>query len=158
MAECGGVVFTVTADGNEVAVVGRDGAATHAVAVGESFLDADKRTRHHFVDVQGRGADDEASQFLVTVREDQRRVVAVRAYGGGGCECEGVVFTVTDRDEVAVVVADGAATRVLRSESFLDVDKCTRRHFVDVQGKAEAMLFLVSVHEDQRRVVFVQRC
>jgi hypothetical protein len=46
---------------------------------------------------------------------------------------------------------------VLGSESFLDAATGTRRHFVDVQGKGEAMLFLVSVDEDQRRIVDVRR-
>ena len=53
----------------------------------------------------------------------------------------------------------GAArrARALGSESYLDASTGTRHHFVDVQGKAEAMLFLVSVREDQRCIVDVQR-
>jgi hypothetical protein len=39
----------------------------------------------------------------------------------------------------------------------LDASTGTRHHFVDVQGKAEAMLFLVSVREDQRCIVAVRR-
>jgi hypothetical protein len=74
-------------------------------------------------------------------------------------KCEGVEFTVTERNEVAEVARGcGAAPRVLDSESLLDAGTGTRRHFVDVQGKAEAMLFLVSVREDQRRIVAVSRC
>ncbi|CAO2207449.1 unnamed protein product [Urochloa humidicola] len=68
----------------------------------------------------------------------------------------GVAFTVTEGKEVAEVVVGGAA-RVLGSESFLDADTGTRHHFVDVQAEAEAMLFLVSVNEDQRRIVGVRR-
>jgi hypothetical protein len=71
-------------------------------------------------------------------------------------KCEGVEFTVTERNEVAR--GCGAAPRVLDSESLLDAGTGTRRHFVDVQGKAEAMLFLVSVREDRRRIVAVSRC
>nr|TKW11515.1 hypothetical protein SEVIR_6G237122v2 [Setaria viridis] len=71
-------------------------------------------------------------------------------------ECEGVAFTVTEGNEVAEVARGGGA-RVLGCESFLDAATGTRRHFVDVQGKAEAMLFLVSVDEDQRRIVDVRR-
>ncbi|CAL5013843.1 unnamed protein product [Urochloa decumbens] len=71
------------------------------------------------------------------------------------CE-EGVAFTVTEGNEVAEVVGGGAA-RVLGSESFLDATTGTRHHFVDVHGEAEAMLFLVSVNEGQRRVVDVRR-
>ncbi|RLM61092.1 hypothetical protein C2845_PM14G19760 [Panicum miliaceum] len=70
--------------------------------------------------------------------------------------CDGVTFTVTEGNEVAEVARGGAA-RVLRSESFLDAGTGTRRHFVDVQGEAEAMLFLVSVREDQRRIVAIRR-
>jgi len=73
--------------------------------------------------------------------------------------CEGVEFTVTERNEVAEVSrGGGAAPRVLESESFFDAGTGTRRHFVDVQGQAEAMVFLVSVREDQRRIVAVSRC
>ena len=47
---------------------------------------------------------------------------------------------------------------MLESESFLDAGiGGTRHHFVDVQGEAEAMLFLVSVREDQRRIVAIRR-
>jgi hypothetical protein len=60
-------------------------------------------------------------------------------------QCEGVVFTVTKGNEV------------LSSESYFDADTCTRHHFVDVQGKAEAMLFFVSVREDLNRIVSVRR-
>ncbi|PUZ52493.1 hypothetical protein GQ55_6G274500 [Panicum hallii var. hallii] len=70
--------------------------------------------------------------------------------------CDGVTFTVTEGNEVAEVARGGAA-RVLHSESFLDAGTGTRRHFVDVQGEAEAMLFLVSVREDQRRIVAIRR-
>ena len=38
-----------------------------------------------------------------------------------------------------------AAPHVLGSESFFDAGTGTRHHFVDVQGEAEAMLFLVSM-------------
>ncbi|ONM04686.1 hypothetical protein ZEAMMB73_Zm00001d032235 [Zea mays] len=71
-------------------------------------------------------------------------------------QCEGVVFTVTVGNEVAMVAMGGTA-RVLSSESYFDADTCTRHHFVDVQGKAEAMLFFVSVREDQSRIVSVRR-
>ena len=39
-----------------------------------------------------------------------------------------------------------AAPHMLGSESFFDAGTGMRHHFVDVQGEAEAMLFLVSVH------------
>ncbi|OEL37502.1 hypothetical protein BAE44_0001480 [Dichanthelium oligosanthes] len=71
--------------------------------------------------------------------------------------CEGVAFTVTDGNEVAEVARGGGAARVLGSESFFDEATGTRQHFVDVQGEAEAMLFLVSVREDQPRIVAVRR-
>ena len=74
----------------------------------------------------------------------------------GRVKCEGVVFTVTGGNEVALVTR-GGATRALGSESYLDASTGTRHHFVDVQGKTEAMLFLVSVREDQRRIVAVRR-
>jgi hypothetical protein len=83
------------------------------------------------------------------------------AAAAASVKCEGVEFTVTERNEVAEVArgcGGGAAPRVLDSESFFDAGTGTRRHFVDVQGKAEAMLFLVSVREDQRRIVAVSRC
>ncbi|CAN6196047.1 unnamed protein product [Urochloa humidicola] len=71
---------------------------------------------------------------------------------------EGVTFTVTEGNEVAeVVVGGGGAARVLDSESFFDAATGMRRHFVDVQGQAEAMLFFVSVNEDQRRIVEILR-
>ncbi|CAL5013849.1 unnamed protein product [Urochloa decumbens] len=70
--------------------------------------------------------------------------------------CAGVAFTVTEGNEVAEVVGGGAA-RVLGSESFLDAGTGLRRHFVDVQGGNEAMLFFVSVNEDQRRIVDIRR-
>ena len=38
-----------------------------------------------------------------------------------------------------------AVPHVLGSESFFDAGTGTRHHFIDVQGEAEAMLFLVSV-------------
>ncbi|ONM04685.1 hypothetical protein Zm00014a_001066 [Zea mays] len=72
-------------------------------------------------------------------------------------QCEGVVFTVTKGNEVARVTKGGEARVVLSSESYFDADTCTRHHFVDVQGKAEAMLFFVSVREDLNRIVSVRR-
>ncbi|CAO2202749.1 unnamed protein product [Urochloa humidicola] len=71
--------------------------------------------------------------------------------------CAGVAFTVTDGNEVAEVVRGGGAARVLASESFFDAGTGLRRHFVDVEGKAEAMLFYVSVNEDLRRIVDIRR-
>ncbi|CAO2162545.1 unnamed protein product [Urochloa humidicola] len=73
--------------------------------------------------------------------------------------CAGVAFTVTEGNEVAEVVRRGAA-RVLGSESFFDAATGLRHHFVDVQGKAEVMLFFVSVitvNEDLRRIVDIRR-
>ncbi|TVU04796.1 hypothetical protein EJB05_47931, partial [Eragrostis curvula] len=69
---------------------------------------------------------------------------------------EGMVFTVTEGNEVAEVL-DRGAVRVLGSESFFDEDIGTREHFVDVQGRGEAILLLVSVREDQRRIVAIRR-
>ncbi|CAO2179877.1 unnamed protein product [Urochloa humidicola] len=69
----------------------------------------------------------------------------------------GVAFTVTEGNEVAEVVRGGGAARVLDSESFFDAGTGLRRHFVDVQGKTEAMLFYVSVNEDLRRIVDIRR-
>ncbi|KAF8758157.1 hypothetical protein HU200_010675 [Digitaria exilis] len=80
---------------------------------------------------------------------------ASQGNAGAACvSCDGVTFTVTtEGNKVAEVVAGGGgAARVLPSESFLDEGTGTRVHFVDVQGEAEAMLFLVSVQEDQRRI------
>jgi hypothetical protein len=77
-------------------------------------------------------------------------------------ECEGVEFMVTERNEVAEVARGGgvAVPRVLDGESFFDAGTGTglQRHFVDVQGKVEAMVFLVSVRKDQRRIIAVSRC
>ncbi|TVU04792.1 hypothetical protein EJB05_47927, partial [Eragrostis curvula] len=67
-----------------------------------------------------------------------------------------MVFALTERNEVAQVI-DGGAVRVLDSESFLDEDTGTRHHFVDVQGTTEAMLLLVSVREDERRIAGIRR-
>ena len=46
---------------------------------------------------------------------------------------------------MAEVARGGGAARVLGSKSFLDAGTGTRHHLLDVQGEAEAMLFLVSV-------------
>ncbi|CAN6228150.1 unnamed protein product [Urochloa humidicola] len=70
--------------------------------------------------------------------------------------CAGVAFTVAEGNEVAEVVRGGAA-RVLDSESFFDAGIGLRRHFVDVRGKTEAMLFLASVNEDLRCIVDIRR-
>ncbi|KAG2542673.1 hypothetical protein PVAP13_9NG653900 [Panicum virgatum] len=79
------------------------------------------------------------------------------AGGGGRVMCDGMTFTLTEGNEVAEVVRGAAAPCVLGSESFFDAGTGTRHHFVDVQGEAEAMLFLVSVREDQRRIVAIRR-
>ena len=79
------------------------------------------------------------------------------AAAAGRVKCDGVTFTVTEGGEVAEVVRGAAAPRVLGSESFFDAGTSTRHHFVDVQGEAEAMMFLVSVREDQRRIVAIRR-
>ncbi|KAG2553982.1 hypothetical protein PVAP13_9KG633200 [Panicum virgatum] len=79
------------------------------------------------------------------------------AAAAGRVRCDGVTFTVTEGGEVAEVVRGAAAPRVLGSESFFDASTGTRHHFVDVQGQAEAMLFLVSVREDQRRIIAIRR-
>ncbi|CAO2202750.1 unnamed protein product [Urochloa humidicola] len=71
--------------------------------------------------------------------------------------CAGVAFTVTEGNEVAEVVGRGGTARVLGSESFFDAGTGLRRHFVDVEGKAEAMLFFVSVNEDLRLIVDIRR-
>ncbi|TVU04798.1 hypothetical protein EJB05_47933, partial [Eragrostis curvula] len=60
-----------------------------------------------------------------------------------------MVFAVTEGNEVAEVI-DG-------SENFLDWAIGTRHHFVDVQGKTEAVLLLVSVREDKRSIVGIRR-
>ncbi|TVU04800.1 hypothetical protein EJB05_47935, partial [Eragrostis curvula] len=61
-------------------------------------------------------------------------------------------------NEVAEVLDGGAmAMRVLGSESFFAWTIGTQEQFVDVQGKTEAMLLLVSVREDQRRIVGIRR-
>jgi hypothetical protein len=74
------------------------------------------------------------------------------AGGGGFFAFDGMTFTLTERNVVAQV-GKGA----LGTESFFDAGKGTREHFVDVQGKAEAVLLLVSVNEDQRRIVAIRR-
>ena len=58
---------------------------------------------------------------------------------------------------MAKVAGGDTALRALGSESFFDAGTGTRHQFVDVQGEAEAMLFLVSVREDQRRIVAIRR-
>ncbi|TVU04806.1 hypothetical protein EJB05_47941, partial [Eragrostis curvula] len=64
-----------------------------------------------------------------------------------GFEFEGVVFTVTESNEVAEVLEGGAAC-MLGSESFFDAGSGTSEHFVDVHGTIESpMLLLVSVRE-----------
>ncbi|TVU04793.1 hypothetical protein EJB05_47928, partial [Eragrostis curvula] len=79
--------------------------------------------------------------------------------GGAGFEFvfEGMVFTVTEGNEVAEVL-DRGAVRVLGSENFFDEDTGTQEHFVDVQGRGEAMLLLVSVREDQQPSMTPPRC
>ena len=67
------------------------------------------------------------------------------AAASGRIRCDGVTFTVTEGGEVAKVAGGDAAPRALGSESFFDAGTGTRHHFVDVQGEAEAMLFLVFV-------------
>jgi hypothetical protein len=102
----------------------------------------------------GSTADDNGSALSpapAPARQGRKRKASS---GGGGQRV--IKFTVTEGNEVAQV-AKGGGARVLRSESFLDEATNTRYHFVDVQGKAEAMLFLVSVDEDQRRIVDVRR-
>ncbi|TVU04794.1 hypothetical protein EJB05_47929, partial [Eragrostis curvula] len=47
---------------------------------------------------------------------------------------EGMVFAVTEGNEVAEVL-DGGAVRVLGSESFFDWTTGTQEHFVDVSWK-----------------------
>ncbi|TVU04791.1 hypothetical protein EJB05_47939, partial [Eragrostis curvula] len=71
-------------------------------------------------------------------------------------EFEGMVFTVTESNEVAQLLK-GGAVHALGSESFFDEDTATRHHFVDVQGKTEAMLLLVSVREDQQCIAAIRR-
>ncbi|TVU04608.1 hypothetical protein EJB05_47728, partial [Eragrostis curvula] len=66
----------------------------------------------------------------------------VTADSGEGFEFGGMVFAITEGNEVAEVL-DGGAVRVLGSESFFDACTGTRQHFVDVQGTTEAMLLLV---------------
>ncbi|TVU04648.1 hypothetical protein EJB05_47774, partial [Eragrostis curvula] len=78
------------------------------------------------------------------------------ADGGEGFEFDGMLFVVTESNEVAEVL-DGGAVRVLGSESFFDAGTGTREHFVDMQGTTEAMLLLMSVHEDERRIVSIRR-
>jgi hypothetical protein len=74
------------------------------------------------------------------------------AGGGGFFTFDGMTFTLTERNVVAQV-----GKCALGTESFFDAGKGTREHFVDVQGKAEAVLLLVSVNEDQRRIVAIRR-
>ncbi|TVU04805.1 hypothetical protein EJB05_47940, partial [Eragrostis curvula] len=69
---------------------------------------------------------------------------------------EGMLFTVTESNEVAQVLK-GGAVHSLGSEGFFDEDTATRHHFVDLQGKTEAMLLLVSVREDERRIATIRR-
>ncbi|TVU04655.1 hypothetical protein EJB05_47781, partial [Eragrostis curvula] len=80
----------------------------------------------------------------------------VTADSGEVFEFGGMVFAVTEGNDVAEVL-DGGAVRVLGSESFFDASTGTREHFVDVQGRAEAMLLLMSVREDERRIVSIRR-
>ena len=77
------------------------------------------------------------------------------AAAAGRIKCDGVTFTVTEGGEVAKVAGGDAAPRALGSESFFDAGTGTRHQFVDVQGEAEAMMFLVSVREDQHRIVAI---
>ncbi|OEL25605.1 hypothetical protein BAE44_0013376 [Dichanthelium oligosanthes] len=49
-------------------------------------------------------------------------------------KCEGVVFTVTERNEVAEGMTGGGPARVLGGESFFDEATGTRQHLVDVQA------------------------
>ena len=98
----------------------------------------------------GSTADENSSALSPAAR--QRKPAA-----GAPIRCGGVTFTVTEGNEVAEVVRGAAAPCVLGSESFFDAGTGTRHHFVDVQGEAEAMLFLVSVREDQRRIVAIRR-
>ncbi|KAL6900974.1 hypothetical protein ACP4OV_005650 [Aristida adscensionis] len=135
------IVFTVT-DGDEVAEVlgGRGGAPR--VLPGEGFAAADA-----VVDADGDGDGDGGS---------------AKYY----CKEMDMTFAVTEGNEVAEVLADGEL-RVLPSDSFADDDVAaggateaaatTTHHFVDVQGEREAALLLVSVREDQRRIVAIQR-
>ncbi|CAD6245104.1 unnamed protein product [Miscanthus lutarioriparius] len=105
------------------------------------------------MDVMAASSSTDNSELLPASRETTQAAAGARVV-----KCEGVVFTVTEGNDVAQAARGGAAAaRVLGSESFFDAATCTRRHFVDVQGKAEAMLFLVSVREDQRCIVDVQR-
>ncbi|TVU04797.1 hypothetical protein EJB05_47932, partial [Eragrostis curvula] len=110
-------------------------------------------------DVKGRalrvlGNESYMSHSSIVVGAPGRKVAAPTSEG---FEFEGMVFAVTESNEVAEVL-DGGAVRVLGSESVFDEGTGTREHFVDVQGKTEAMLLLVSVREDQRRIVGILRC
>jgi hypothetical protein len=75
---------------------------------------------------------------------------------GGRVEFCGTVFAVTEGYEIAEVLECGAL-RVLGSESFFDATTGTRKHFVDVPGKTEAMLLLMSVLEEHRVITSVHR-
>ncbi|CAN6174430.1 unnamed protein product [Urochloa humidicola] len=99
-------------------------------------------------------ADDGHSSALSPATHGQGNAAAAAA---GVVTREGVTFTVTEGNEVAEVVGGGGAARVLDSESFFDAATGLRRHFVDVQGQTEAMLFFLSVNEDQRRIVDILR-
>lgn len=80
-----------------------------------------------------------------------------RTAGGGRLfKFDGMTFTVTEGNEVAQV-GKGGAVHALGGESFVDAGTGTRKHFVDVQGKTEAMLLLVSVDEAERRIVDIRR-
>ncbi|TVU04659.1 hypothetical protein EJB05_47789, partial [Eragrostis curvula] len=67
-----------------------------------------------------------------------------------------MVFAVTKGDEVAEVL-EGGMVRRLFSQRFFDASSGTRGHYLDVEGKTEDMLLLVSVSEDERRIVSVRR-
>ncbi|TVU04768.1 hypothetical protein EJB05_47902, partial [Eragrostis curvula] len=83
---------------------------------------------------------------------------AAPAAAGGAevYEFEGMAFMVTEGNKIAEVLQDGSL-RVLESESYFEEDTGTQEHFLDVDAEMESMLFLVSVREDQRRIVRMVR-
>ncbi|TVU04618.1 hypothetical protein EJB05_47741, partial [Eragrostis curvula] len=85
-------------------------------------------------------------QFVLAPSANKTRMTAD---GGEGFEFDGMVFAVTE--------GNGSVARGLGSESFFEAGTGTLEHFVDVEGKTEGMLLLVSVREDERRIVRVRR-
>jgi hypothetical protein len=88
------------------------------------------------------------------------KVVRCVEYPAGSGATALLRLTVTDGDEkeVAEVVEPDGELRVLDcGGSYRATAAGTREHVVDVQGEEEAFVLLVSVREEDARIVRVQR-